>query len=83
MIHVFVGSDQTVLSGNVDACAVGVYQALLSAYEKEPAFEAIRLIVIHLAWIRGYLAQRYNMLSSHTPLVSVLIFDLRVAIFMG
>ena len=41
--HVFIGSDQTVLwknSKNVDACAVGVYQALLSPHEREPGFEA-------------------------------------------
>ena len=41
----FIGSDQIVLrkfSGNVDACAVSVYQALLSAYEREPGFEANR-----------------------------------------
>ena len=31
-------------SGNVDACAVSVYQALLSAYKRESGFEASALV---------------------------------------
>ena len=33
------------ISGNVGACVVSVYQALLSAYEREPGFEASRVVV--------------------------------------
>ena len=71
--HVFIGSGRTVLrkiSRYVDACAVSVYQALLSTYETEPGFEAIQTADSNITCISRVI--RYN--SMQTVYVHVLAY---------
>ena len=62
----FAGSNLTVLrkiNRNVDACADSVYQALLSAHEREPGFEATS--------DHAYLQLHEHVLCAHTSGISI------------
>ena len=51
------------ISGNFGACADSVYQALLSAHEREPGFEAKSLQAVYAAEMSVYDAEMFVFLD--------------------